>query len=403
MPKKTEKKESTIKNKDKKFNLNKSLVILYILCFFIALASALPTYINSNFLSSFVSLQTISIFFVIANLFSFFLILTFPKIIKTVKDSTVFKALLVVYILSLFFFSTATSAWQSLLGLIFFVVFSSLLFIKLDLYLEKFTDNFSTGRVRTIYFTFYNLGLFLAPSISGLLVDNYNYSFVYWVAGLIVIPALIFFSINENFIEKKIEYKKEGVIKEFKKMIKNKDLRGVFVIAFILQLFYSTVVVYIPVYLHQYLGFGWEALGPIFSLMLLPFILIEIPAGNLADKYFGEKEMLIIGLVIMSISLFLFYYVSVSILWIWAIILFLSRIGAALIEAMRESYFFKLVDAEDIDMINIFRVTRPLAFILGPAAGILILAFLPLPYLFLFMAAIVLLSLTFVLPMKDTK
>ncbi len=163
------------------------------------------------------------------------------------------------------------------------------------------------------------------------------------------------------------------------------------------------VVVYIPIYLHQNLGIGWESLGPVFSIMLLPFILFEIPAGNLADKYFGEKEILIIGLLILSLSLFLFYYISVPTLWIWAVVLFLSRVGAALIEAMRESYFFKLVDAEDIDMINIFRVTNPLAYIIGPALGIIILLLFPLQYLFLFMAGIVILSLAFVFPMKDTK
>jgi len=387
----------------KKVNFKKSIIILYFLGLLLALASALPTYVHSNFLSEFVSLQTISFYFITANFITFFLVLTFPKLIKKYKDAAVFKALLVFYTLALFFFSTVNSAWQGLLAIILFTIFNNLLFIKLDLLLEKFTDNKSTGRIRTIYFTFYNLGFVLAPSLSGLLIDNFNYNFVYWIAALIIIPALILFSVNEKCIEKKIEYKQTGVLKEFKRLWKNKDLKGVFIVALVLQLFFSMVVVYVPIYLHQNLGIGWESLGPIFSIMLLPFILFEIPAGNLADKYFGEKEMLIIGLFILSLSLFLFYYISVPTLWVWAIVLFLSRVGAALIEAMRESYFFKLIDAEDIDMINIFRVTNPLAYIIGPALGILILLLFPLQYLFLFMAGIVILSLAFVFPMKDTK
>lgn len=389
--------------KNKKNKSSKSLVLLYFLGTLIALTSALPAYVHSNFLREFVSLQSVSIYFIIANSLALIFILSFPKLTKKFKDAIIFKFLLVFYALSLFFFATASSAWQGLLAIILFTIFSNLVFIKLDLLLEKFTDNENTGKVRSIYFTFYNIGFLLAPSISGMIIEKFNYNFVYWLAALILIPTLILFSINQKKVDKKIEYKKSNVFKEFKLLCKNKNLRGVFIVALILQLFFSMVVVYMPIYLHQNLGIGWESLGPIFSLMLLPFILFEIPAGNLADKYFGEKEMLIIGLLILSASLFLFYYISVPTLWIWAVVLFLSRVGAALIEAMRESYFFKMVDAEDIDLINIFRVTSPLGYIIGPALAVLILTFLPIQYLFLFMSTIVLLSLFFVFPIKDTK
>ena len=53
----------------------------------------------------------------------------------------------ILYSLSLFFFATANSAWQGLIAIILFTIFNNLLFIKLDLLLEKFTDNSSTGRV----------------------------------------------------------------------------------------------------------------------------------------------------------------------------------------------------------------------------------------------------------------
>ncbi len=133
------------KSKDsKKINFKKSIVTLYFLGLLLALASALPTYVHSNFLSEFVSLQTISLYFIIANFITFFLVLTFPKLIKKYKDATVFKTLLVFYTLALFFFSTVSSAWQGLLAIILFTIFNNLLFIKLDLLLEKFILLFIT-------------------------------------------------------------------------------------------------------------------------------------------------------------------------------------------------------------------------------------------------------------------
>ena len=176
-----------------------------------------------------------------------------------------------------------------------------------------------------------------------------------------------------------------------------------FFISFLLQLFYSSAVIYIPFHLLHNLGMSWEVLGPLFSLMLIPFLLIEIPAGVIADQYIGEKEMLIAGFAILSISLFLFYYISVPLVWLWAIVLFLSRIGAALVEAMRESYFFKIVDAKDLIDINLFRITGPLAYIVSSALSIVVLYFFTLDYLFLFLSIIMLMGLTFSAGLRDTK
>lgn len=379
------------------------MLVLYLLGLLLAFSNALPTYVHSNFLGEIVSLQMVSLFFIIANSITFAFIIFFPKIIKKFNDHLIFKAILVLCALSLFSFSIADTAIKGLISISAFMVAFNLVFIKLDLFLEKFTDNNNTGRIRTIYFTFYNLGWVFAPSVSSFLIEKFSYSFVYWIAGLLIIPVLIIFAITEKRFDKKIKYTGDNIKKEIIRMLRCKNLRGIFIVALIIQLFFSTAVVYVPFYLHQNLGIGWEVLGPIFSIMLLPFVLFEIPAGILADKYFGEKEMLIIGLVILSLSLFFFYYIDVPTAWIWALVLFLSRTGAAILEAMRESYFFKLVDAENIDMINIFRITSPLAYIIGPGIAILILAFFPVQYLFLFMSIITILGIGVVLPIKDSR
>ena len=377
--------------------------ILYAMGMIISFSAALPAYVNSNFIGQFVDVRFVSLFFIIANLATLASILFFPGIIKNIGRRLTFKLLLFSYAASLFLFSTSSSAITALLGILLVSVFSNLAFIKLDLFIETFTTNADTGRIRSLYLTLCNLGWVLAPTFSSYLINAFGYSFVYWFSASVVIPTLILFLIFSGKFNKKIKYAKDNMMKVTIKMWKNKDLRGIFVVALILQLFYTTAVVYIPFYLHQTLGMSWESLGPIFSFMLVTFILFQIPAGILADKYIGEKEMLYTGLIILSISLVAIFYLNEPIAWIWAGVLFFSRIGAALIESMRESYFFKIVSAKDISMINLFRLTMPLAYILGPAIAILVTSFFPIEFIFIFSALLTLTGIIFVIPMKDSK
>jgi len=386
----------------KSFKVRPQLIILYIMGLIMALSVALPAYVHSNFLNQFVSLKTVSLFFIIANIITSFFILSFPKILKRFGNRSTFKAIIVIFAFSLFLFSTANSAIGGLISLICFTVSFNLAFIKLDLFIEKFSRNKDTGKIRTIYLTFYNLGWVFAPSISSYLIKTNSYGFVYWLAGALLIPAFIIFLFYSPQLKSSIKYERVNLFKVMKKMWQNNNLRGIFIIALILQLFYTTAVVYVPLYLHQNLGMSWQTLGPIFSIMLLPFLLFELPAGILADKYFGEKEIMTIGLLILTLSLFLFFYIDVTTTWIWAIVLFFSRTGAALVEAMRESYFFKLVNAKDIGPINIFRLTGPLAYIIGPLLAILVISFLPINYLFFFFAFVTASGAIIALSLKDS-
>jgi len=171
----------------------------------------------------------------------------------------------------------------------------------------------------------------------------------------------------------------------------------------LLNVFFNAVVIYIPIYLNRTLGFNWTELGLIFSIMLIPFLFVEIPAGFIADKYIGETEMFGVGYVIMIICLCIFAVSTSTNLWFWAAILFISRIGAALVEAMRESYFFKNVSNKDVDKINLFRTAIPFGYLIGSLISVVILIFLPIPYIFLATAIFICSAFPFLLTIKDTK
>lgn len=384
-------------------NPKKNLVLLYILGTILAIANALPAYIQSNYLGTMFSITWISIFFAVANFITIFAIIYFPRLIKRFGNLVTTKVNLFLFVLSLLGMSLATNFAAIFVSFILLSVVSNLIWINMDLLVEKFSDDASTGRTRTIYFTAINLGWILAPFLSSVLVQRAGYYWVFIIAAACLVP---FFALLINYrrrFKDSYRYKTASILKTIKGLWKNKNLRGIYFISLLLSIFFSSAVVYIPIYLHQNLGFSWAVLGIMFSFMLLPFLLVEIPAGYLADKYFGEKEMLGIGLGIIIIALFLFFAVKTPDVWIWGSLLFLSRVGAALIEAMRESYFFKLVAADDVPFINFFRTAGPLGYLVGTGVAAIVLLFYPLEYLFIFIALLMSSGFLFLYLIKDTR
>ena len=108
--------------------------------------------------------------------------------------------------------------------------------------------------------------------------------------------------------------------------------------------------------------------------MLLPYVLLEYPAGWLADRFIGDKELmfpcfLIAGSALASIGLL----TSSSSLLLILCILLVSRSGAALVESMTEGHFFRRVTARDVNSVSIFRGAWPLAYAAAPLIGSAIL------------------------------
>jgi len=383
----------------KKANLN----ILYLLGLILAFSAAIPTYIQSNFLEQFVSLSSVSLFFVIANVITFFVIIFFPNFIKKLTNYFLTKIVLAVYGASLLALSVANNAIAVFIAFLFFCISSNLIWINMDVFVETFSSDAKTGRIRTLYFTFMNLGWILAPLLSSYLIKKGGYSWSFMASAIVLIPFCLIFIRHSRGLQEKIKYHKINILRTLKNIWHHRNLRGVFGLALLLNIFFNSAVVYIPIHLHQNLGLGWDKLGLIFAFMLLPFVIFEIPAGIMADEKLCEKEIFQIGFSILIISLLSFFWVKSTSVIVWGLLLFFSRIGASLVEAMRESYFFRIVDAEDVEYINFFRTTAPLGYILGSIIGIVVFKFYSLENLFLITAVLMLSSFYFLRIMKNQR
>ncbi|OGY54883.1 MAG: hypothetical protein A3A24_01245 [Candidatus Buchananbacteria bacterium RIFCSPLOWO2_01_FULL_46_12] len=381
----------------------KSLSVLYSLGFILAVSTAFPAYIESTFLENFVDLRWVGLFFGGAMLATLAATLYFPYLIKKFTNYYLALTVLAVNFFSILLLILVNSPFLVFVFFTLFIVSISLIWINMDIFVETFSANPTTGFTRTLYFTLVNLGWVFSPFLVGYLLQTYDYRFIFWLAALLLLPVAIILLQQKPRFSFSVQYKGGSIKMAIKDMWHNLNLRNIFFVSLLLRVFYTFAVIYIPVYLNQNLGFSWSVIGLIFSFMLLPFIFLELPAGIIADKYLGEKEILIVGFSILIISLLLMFFIQSVNPIIWGLMLFLSRCGAALVEAMQETYFFKNVDVPQINYINIYRTAHPLSYFIGSTLAVVLLTFFSLSYLFLFFALVLLFGIYFAWQIKDTK
>ena len=88
---------------------------------------------------------------------------------------------------------------------------------------------------------------------------------------------------------------------------------------------------------------------------------------------------------------------------VWGTALFMTRVGIAGIEILRDSYFYKQIDGDNLDVIAFFRTARPLANIVAAILSTLMLLLFPVWSVFFIVALMLFFALIETLFLKDTK
>lgn len=378
-----------------------NIFLICLFAFLFALHVAIPAYITSTFLSNYVGEQAVGIVYTLGAIATIIAFTQLPKLLGRFGNYRVTTIMIVADLLTTFILAFSQNPLILVIAFIINFVAIAAIGLSMDIFLESYSTDSKTGRIRGYFLTSGNIAWVISPLINSVLVQESNYPAVFLASAILLLPIiLILLEHFRNF--KDAEYRTINYWGTLKEVFKQKNIRGILVAGFLLQFFYSWMVIYTPIYLHDHLGFNWSDLNMIFSLMLLPFILIELPLGKLADSRWGEKEILSLGFIIMAISTALISYVTDHHFIIWIAILFMTRVGASMVEIMSETYFFKKIDATNLNLMDVFRTVRPWAYVLGPLTAILLLQFLPLQYLFLALGFITVIGLRYSLSLEDT-
>lgn len=380
-----------------------SLVSVYAAAFFLSLHMAIITYIDSTFLTKSFGEDGVGGIFIAGSAMTIALLTFAPRILRALGNyaaAVIFSVLEAVTLVGLPFFQDPVTV-----GILFIlhIAFSTFLFFNFDVFTENGSHNETTGNTRGIFLTTQNVAIVFGPILAGVIMNNTEEFFrVYLSAAALLLPVLLILSIALRDFRDPV-YHEIKWIEGISDVWKNKDIRLITFANFLLQFFYGVMVIYMPMYLNLHMGFTWSEIGFIFGIMLLPFVLLEIPLGRIADDRLGEQEILTAGFFLISITTFSVSFLTEHSIYLWAALLFMTRMGAAAIEIMTETYFFKKVDSSDAGILSIFRHVRPLAFIIAPAVVTLFLLYFPLRYVFLALGMIMLLGAPLALIIHDTK
>ncbi|MBI3632008.1 MAG: MFS transporter [Candidatus Vogelbacteria bacterium] len=410
----------------------KSIVnTIYLVTFLTSVHYAFVVYINSSFIETFISKEKIGLLYVLASILTLLLI---PKMSGLLKRFGQFATVLTILLLDLLAMGgliiassplasqtvsfqigdttahvtslSTLSTYLPLLVVTSFLIFQIVIILNrilIDIYMEEFSRKNETGGDRGELLTAMNLAFVVSPLIVGyMIVDNdQNFWRIYAISALFIMAA-IGLVITKLHKIKDVTYHNPPFFKTLSRVMKDKSIYSIYVSNFLLEFFYAWMVIYTPIYLNEVVGFNWQEIGIIFSVMLTSFIILQLPLGRIADKYLGEKEILTAGFIIAAISTAGITFVTSKSLALWAILLFATRVGASAIEVMNETYFFKKVRATDSDIIGFFRNAGPFAYIIGPAIASALLYFIDYKYLFLILGIVMFYGIKFSLSIKDT-
>lgn len=352
-----------------------SLAYLYTVNLFFAIHVFLVSYMGSNFLLVFLPERAVGLVYAAGALIGLVAFGTIPFFLRRYNSKTLLLTLVALEALVFLGLAFSSHSEASLLLFIAYLVIYPLGFYCLDVLLERLTKaEQMTGTLRGVMLTTMNVGLIIAPLLSGVLLVHDRYRNVFLAGALLLIPVSLLIALRlPATTAVKTVYGVEPFLTSLTCVSKSPNIRRILFLHLLLHIFFSFMVIYVPLYLHGHLGFSWPQVGLVLASALLPYVLIEFPAGRIADKYIGEKELLILGFIVACAATVTMAYTNRTDVFFWAGLLFMTRVGAALIESMSETYFFKKVNADDTHTISFFRMIQPVSYLVGPVIGTLVL------------------------------
>lgn len=383
-------------------NFNKSKVrLVSFVSFLLGFLDAFFIYILSAYFSQVTGSDNVGVFYLIA--YSGLLVSLFylQPLIRAIGKARALYLGLGIALLACVLLTRLPVAWVSVGIVLLFIVATNLIWVTLDILLESFSKDEVSGRIRGFYLTIMNAGLLAAPFLSTLTLERYHYEGVFFILLigyiLVFLITLIGFRGDNAVFQEKLRLRQT-----IAKMLVKRNLFRIYHISFAMEFFYAMMIVYTPLYLRS-LDFSWNEIGIIFTCMLLPFVFLQYPLGILADKRLGEKELLIGSIVIVILSTGALGFLAGQSLFVWGVALFMTRVGVAGIEVLRDSYFYKQIDGDHMDMIAFFRTARPAANIIGALLSMLLLFFFPLKSIFFLVVIMLVSSLFSAFALEDTR
>jgi MFS family permease len=383
---------------------NRLLVVTYLLTLLYALHYGIPLYATSSYLHQYFSSSHISLLYMIGSIISLFATMSIASYIRRFHTYGFTMSIVIAEIISVFLFGITSNPF--FLGLFFIAhfVLQVLLYVCLNVFIESFSKHAETGSIRGLFLVLLNIGILISPIIGGAILSYGSFAALYAVAACMLIPFIYLVRTYLHHVPEPA-YHQLNMGEAFRRAWGDKNIRAALVAELIVQCFYAVMIIYSPLYLEA-IGIPLTVyLSFILPFALIPLVVLPYELGFLADTKWGEKELLIGGLLILAVTTFLLVLVTSTSPIVWMLLFLTSRIGAACVETMAFTYYFKKIGPEDASLTALFSNTLSFSTILIGALGMIIGPLLvDRPQLmFIILGCMILWGISYVLPMKDTR
>lgn len=394
--------------------------ILSVLIFFFSAQVSLTIYVDSSYLASTIAgtpslanmrlwdnpERMVGTLYTFASLLTILALLYAPRILRKVGNYHWTLSALIIHVLILLGLAMSNTAWLIIPLFMVEAALISVLYFNFDIFLERYSNDTEMGKIRGFFMVIGSIAWLLPPFFAGIILDKFGFQLVYLVGAAIVLPT-VFLMIRyfSNFQD--LNYDNAPLFMTKDDEAKHPDIHHILIANFFLQFFYAWMIIYAPLYFHNHLGVSYQDFGVMLTIALSAFVIFPYPAGWIADKFLGEKELLVGGFFLMAATSALVPMlgnINASIP-LFAFFLFIGRTGASIVETMSETYFFKKIDRRSASLIGHFRRSRPLAFIVAPIIASVLLEFnlINMNGLFYLLAGIMAIAIYFPLRLRDTK
>ncbi len=369
--------------------------------------SLLVAYVSSSYLEQFVSSTTVGLLYSVASLGSILCFFVLPSLLRLCGNFLITIGSMLGCIIALYFLGLAPNAAVTIAAFIVFNALNPLLYLHVDIFSEALLDTKkqedSTGEKRGLTLSLMSVAALAAPlTVSALVTTTSELSALFFLGiyiGAAFIAAVIYGF--RHFYDS--PYNNVNVWAALCRLPENTDITLVTASHFLLQLFFSWAIIYIPLYWATEIGLNWTEIGFIIAAGLSAYVFFEYPFGIIADRYWGEVEMMTIGFALVTVTVGAISFIGTANILVWMLLMFINRVAASMIEVTTESYFFKSVHGGDAGLITIFRLTRPAANLAGAMLGTVTLIFVPFQFAFIVLAAFMALGMFLSAAITDTK
>ncbi len=381
---------------------SRSIQLIAFLGFLYGLSISLLAYVTSSYFKTVIGSDNVSVFYFIIFAVALPLLFHLHRLVEGFGRARTLMLVLIVQIDVLFFLQFLPMNYAGAVLLMIYAILNSFVAVLIDIVLEAYSVDGTTGRLRGLYLSVWNFGVLVGPLISMYILDHFGFSAIFTAELLVYVAMFLAVFLALNNIRGHVPKQRLSLRKVVRTFRMRRDLSYIYAVSLALRFFYASMTVYMPLYLFD-LGMQPMEVGLVFTVMLIPFILLQYPVGVLADKKYGEKEMMILGLIIMIGATAWMWATQRTDVWMWMALLTVSRVGAAILETMEDSYFYKQITAHDMALINCFRTTRPFAYIVCMILTGAVFFFFEMRSMFIVIIIVLALSLVPAVRLRDTR